>query len=289
MDDPNDFLIRRECYCTQELVNLLISGRAASNVFDGEKRLGDNGNDEYVLTGIPERTDIGFLTILEAQGYTKVGEYYKTPKYPIWVVGSNDHYTVLFSTEDKLVLLSKDEELELGIRRIFNSFDQFETGYLDYKSLPELLQKLRLNKVQTAFVESQLIKNKDSEVFLLQQLINAAMDSIKEFWSCPKCSFANSNEDSRCQTCQTEKESSVFERDNKESSNKEPLKTAELWHYNGMKLPGKNSGKLSELKIYFDHGYNLAQVGDNLRAVIHTKWPDSHVEFIKGTEKEVFI
>lgn len=35
MDDPNGTLIGCHGYCTQEMVNLLLTGCAVSNVFDG--------------------------------------------------------------------------------------------------------------------------------------------------------------------------------------------------------------------------------------------------------------
>jgi hypothetical protein len=44
---------------------VLLVGRASSNVFDGEKDLGDN----YILKGIHKPSEIGFLTLFEAYGY----------------------------------------------------------------------------------------------------------------------------------------------------------------------------------------------------------------------------
>jgi hypothetical protein len=44
---------------------VLLVGRASSNVFDGEKNLGDN----YILKGIHKPSEIGFLTLFEAYGY----------------------------------------------------------------------------------------------------------------------------------------------------------------------------------------------------------------------------
>lgn len=40
-DDPATTLIGRHGYCTQEMVNLLLTGRAVSNVFDGEMNFGE--------------------------------------------------------------------------------------------------------------------------------------------------------------------------------------------------------------------------------------------------------
>ena len=34
--------------------------------------------------------------------FVQVGDYYKTPNYPIWVVGSSSHYTVLFALNENV-------------------------------------------------------------------------------------------------------------------------------------------------------------------------------------------
>ena len=43
------------------------------------------------------QNDIGFLTLFEAFGNVSVGDNYKMPSCPIWVVCSESHYSVLFS------------------------------------------------------------------------------------------------------------------------------------------------------------------------------------------------
>eukprot|EP00494_Astrolonche_serrata_P019194 UN19394 len=61
MDDSEQALVQKFGHCSQELVNLMICGRAVTNVFDKEKKL-DGGLSLY---GIPFQTDIGYLTLLE--------------------------------------------------------------------------------------------------------------------------------------------------------------------------------------------------------------------------------
>ncbi|KAM3573379.1 hypothetical protein VYU27_004620, partial [Nannochloropsis oceanica] len=96
-DDPEQTtLTGRFGHCSQELLNLLLMGRATSNVFDGDKELGDSG---LKLRGVSSRATIGYLTHLEALRYVQVGSHYKTPHVPIWVVGSSSHFTVLFALE----------------------------------------------------------------------------------------------------------------------------------------------------------------------------------------------
>ncbi|KAF4072663.1 hypothetical protein AMELA_G00265570 [Ameiurus melas] len=97
MDVPTSTLIGAHGYCTQELVNLLLCGRAVSNVFDNEMKL-DSGNGNFtLLKGIKERCDFGLLSLYEHYNICKVGSYLKNPRFPIWVVCSESHFSVLFS------------------------------------------------------------------------------------------------------------------------------------------------------------------------------------------------
>ncbi|KAB5567107.1 hypothetical protein PHYPO_G00228960 [Pangasianodon hypophthalmus] len=97
MDVPTSTLIGAHGYCTQELVNLLLCGRAVSNVFDNEMKL-DSGNGNFtLLKGIRERCDIGLLSLYEHYNICNVGSYLKNPRFPIWVVCSESHFSVLFS------------------------------------------------------------------------------------------------------------------------------------------------------------------------------------------------
>lgn len=87
----NGSLIGSHSYCTQEMVNLALIGKAVSNVFDGKKQI-----DQLIMYGIEKKSSIGFLSLFEHHGYIEVGNYYKDPVFPIWVVCSESHYTVLF-------------------------------------------------------------------------------------------------------------------------------------------------------------------------------------------------
>ena len=69
MDDPTAPLIGQFGHCGQELVNLLLTGRATSNVFDGAVPMGDGG---LTLRGVARRSGVGYLTHLEALRYCQV-------------------------------------------------------------------------------------------------------------------------------------------------------------------------------------------------------------------------
>ena len=70
MDDSTATLVGQFGHCNQELLNLLLSGAATSNVFDGTVPMGDTG---LTLRGIPRRSAVGYLTHLEALRYCPVG------------------------------------------------------------------------------------------------------------------------------------------------------------------------------------------------------------------------
>ena len=101
-------------YATQELVNLMLVGRAWSNTIDGTKSFGgaDEGTDKdkdkdkgkemaekkqkesgVVLHGPHRRSSIGFLSLHEHYGSVLVGARLKDPARPVWVISSESHYT----------------------------------------------------------------------------------------------------------------------------------------------------------------------------------------------------
>lgn len=99
-DDPKTaVMIGGHGYCTQELVNLMVFGRAYSNVFDGTKRLGSAKDGWCVLQGAPRRATVGFLSLFEAFKCLEVGSRYKAPLNPVWIVCAESHYSVLFALD----------------------------------------------------------------------------------------------------------------------------------------------------------------------------------------------
>ena len=143
MDDPSSFLVGNFGHSSQELVNLMMIGRAVTNVFDGEKVLGDAADPTaFRLKGIPAQNDIGFLTLLEALRYSTVGEYYKSPRFPIWVVGSSNHYTVMFSLDRRVGALTPKQMKQRAARSAFDEMDPENNGFIPVANLSALLAKL---------------------------------------------------------------------------------------------------------------------------------------------------
>lgn len=108
----------------QEIVNLLLCGQAVPNVFDGRMDLGGG----ICLKGISTSVEVGFLTLLESLNFCKVGQHLKCPKWPIWVVGSDSHYTVLFALDTTVQDENELEERESQIRKAFDAQDQSGGG-----------------------------------------------------------------------------------------------------------------------------------------------------------------
>ncbi|KXJ12642.1 ubiquitin carboxyl-terminal hydrolase MINDY-3 homolog [Exaiptasia diaphana] len=135
MSDPGEPLVDENFgYGSQTLINLLMTGKAVSNVWNLSKAVGG-----LELKGIPKQSEIGFLTILEAHRYCEVGSFLKCPIYPIWLLGSETHITVLFCVDQSLTgIESPKEEAE----RVFKSFDEQENGFIKSDKLLEVMEKL---------------------------------------------------------------------------------------------------------------------------------------------------
>ncbi|KAG6610749.1 FAM188A protein [Phytophthora cinnamomi] len=139
MDDPANTLTGAFGHCTQELLNLLLTGKAVSNVFDGSVPMGDSG---LSLHGVPRRARIGYLTQLEALCYCQVGSYYKSPQFPVWVLGSSSHFSIGFALDARVCEESASAQLFQRVQRVFKTFDPMETGFMEMASLAESLKQL---------------------------------------------------------------------------------------------------------------------------------------------------
>jgi hypothetical protein len=108
MDEWSGSLIGKHSYCTQEMVNLLLYGKAISNLHNGILDLGGQK-----LKGLEEECDIGQLSLFEYYDNMMIGSFGKNPRYPIFVVCSESHYTVLFGTMDSTPGTSTSTKFEL--------------------------------------------------------------------------------------------------------------------------------------------------------------------------------
>ncbi|PHJ24427.1 hypothetical protein CSUI_001726 [Cystoisospora suis] len=168
MDTRDHPLLGVYGHCSQELVNLLLLGMSTSNVFDGTKNLGKilpppQGEEEEesalstasreggdgvhtVLRGIPKRPLVGFLTEMEALRYCEVGSGYKNPFLPVWVLGSGNHYTTLFSRDLLVSYLSPPRLAEMEAQAAFRVVDEENNMYIRSQQLPSLLALLGIEE-----------------------------------------------------------------------------------------------------------------------------------------------
>ncbi|XP_015667888.2 probable ubiquitin carboxyl-terminal hydrolase MINDY-4 [Protobothrops mucrosquamatus] len=109
MDVITNPLIGAHGYCTQELVNLLLTGKAVSNVFNDMMELDSGNGNITVLKGVTGRSDLGLLSLFEHYDVCQVGCYLKTPRFPIWVVCSESHFSVLFCLRKDLLADWREE------------------------------------------------------------------------------------------------------------------------------------------------------------------------------------
>uniref|UniRef100_A0A0D6QZU1 ubiquitinyl hydrolase 1 n=1 Tax=Araucaria cunninghamii TaxID=56994 RepID=A0A0D6QZU1_ARACU len=148
-DDPAPPLVTAPFgHASQEIVNLLLCGHAVSNVFDDRMDLGDG----LCLKGIPTNVEVGFLSLLESLNFCKVGQYLKHPRWPIWVVGSESHYTVLFALDTDVQKENELEDRQSQIRKAFDAHDQSGGGgFISSDALQQLLRDMNINMPRDKF------------------------------------------------------------------------------------------------------------------------------------------
>ncbi|KAJ0400221.1 hypothetical protein ATCC90586_002820 [Pythium insidiosum] len=169
MDDRDGTLTGQFGHCSQELLNLLLTGVASSNVFDGTVPMGDTG---LVLRGVTERPAVGYLTQLEALRYCQVGHYFKSPSFPVWVIGSASHFSVCVGLDiDQLCGESASQLLLQRIQHTFKTFDPMETGFIELSSLRDSLTQLG--------VSHDIISNEYNMAQVASKLENPVLDLPK--------------------------------------------------------------------------------------------------------------
>ncbi|CAL1268517.1 unnamed protein product [Larinioides sclopetarius] len=110
MDSSDNHLIGPDGYCSQEVVNLMLTGRAVPNLFDGIVELNSGGPEITILHGIRGQSKIGLLSLYEYQGICTVGNYYKNPVFPIWIMLADSHFTVLFALSKSILGKRKSKD-----------------------------------------------------------------------------------------------------------------------------------------------------------------------------------
>ncbi|XP_015116758.1 ubiquitin carboxyl-terminal hydrolase MINDY-3 homolog [Diachasma alloeum] len=137
MSDPTEPVIDSIYgYGSQSLINLMLTGRAVSHVWDHDQDIGG-----LQLRGIDKQNTVGFLALLEHLRYCEVGAFLKSPSHPVWVLGSETHLTVLFSTDRRLVTPETPAEYA---RRVFKKYDPEGNNFIPANLLQDVLADLEL-------------------------------------------------------------------------------------------------------------------------------------------------
>lgn len=157
-------LIGAHGYCTQELINLLLTGKAASNVFNDRVELDSGNGNITILKGVSSRSDVGLLSLFEHYEVCQVGCYLKTPKFPIWVICSESHFSVLFC-------LNKDL---LGDWKMERRFDLYY-----YDGLANQQEEIRL----TIDTSQPYIEDKDDLIPPLEHCIRTKWKGAVVNWN----------------------------------------------------------------------------------------------------------
>jgi len=149
---------------SQSLINLLVTGSATQNVFDGIRDLCG-----LQLNGIASQSSVGFLSYLECLRYLEVGKFLKSPVWPVWLLGSETHLTVLFSKDMELV---GPPSMRDKAKEKFSEMDKEGSGFVAVDRLKDLMLGLDLF-AEDPYVE--IMKNKlDSDslgIILLHQFL----------------------------------------------------------------------------------------------------------------------
>ncbi|GFO37797.1 ubiquitin carboxyl-terminal hydrolase mindy-3 [Plakobranchus ocellatus] len=143
---------------SQSLINLLLTSHATTNVWDKDKDISG-----LKLRGIQQQASIGFLTLLEHMRYCEVGWYLKNPVYPIWLLGSETHLTVLFSHVEELVVRDSPA---MNAKHVFSQFDPEGNGFISSSLLQDVMRALDL-VADTEYVEIMITKLDSEELGII--------------------------------------------------------------------------------------------------------------------------
>lgn len=265
-------------HCTQELLNLVLCGVAASQVHDGVVDLGGG----MQLRGVPSRPTIGYLTHMEALRYCAVGSFYKKPELPVWVVGSDSHYTVLYGTDRTINHESLRQAALARAKRAFKELDQQENGFVQVESVPDVLRKLDLELTAEQIAEFLAATEMAGSGIVLWSIFWTTVKPMlvpRLDWNCSKCTFFNAKEATTCEVCTEQRTDDVAVDEGQDEDSDDP-RTFDLVHVNGLisrkqgQLQGPKVAKFKltivsrDLQAPSTHG-----MGEPMEETLHTRWP----------------
>jgi hypothetical protein len=93
MDPSEALLASGNGFCKQELVALLLSGRARAGIHDDSNEVAVS----VLGPGVPCKQEVGLL--VTGDQANMLGEHLRLPALPLWVVLGKAHFSVLFARE----------------------------------------------------------------------------------------------------------------------------------------------------------------------------------------------
>jgi len=302
MDDAESPLVGRFGHCSQELVNLMLTGKAVTNVFDGAKVLGGG----YKLQGIDETSEVGFLTLLEYLRYSKVGDNYKCPHFPVWVIGSESHYTVLFGVDKRIGRMTSKAKKLKAAKTAFLELDPEENGFIRVEQIGALAEKLSLTHIPLERLRDLAdpdgiglcLWNKVVSLVENNDTINAeptpVMRSLQVQWNCAVCTYLNPANVQQCDMCGGSKppppKIQVVAPQPQQVEDEE-VKVCQLFHFNGIDGHGQQEAQCTAVNVtVLDSDFQSPPSHDGkhgLKEVICTRWPSAVVDFPAGQEPKI--
>ncbi|KAG8445289.1 hypothetical protein GDO86_010176 [Hymenochirus boettgeri] len=88
----------------QAVINLMLTGRASPQVFNGDQVFGKKKTEHQVQHGVLTRSDVGYLYwSREEMEQDRLPHMLKTPKFPVWLCNINGTYSVIFGMNASLL------------------------------------------------------------------------------------------------------------------------------------------------------------------------------------------
>lgn len=214
MDDSEAKLTGRFGHCGQEVLNLILTGRGSSQLHDFALQ----HESGLTLHGVYSRPQVGLLTQLETYRLVQVGSFLKNPQFPIWVIASESHFTVLYSEDRNCDVKSSVELVLENAKRVFHTKDVQDNGFVQHADLEAILAELFEGEsgesvrlfIQAKFPGADIVLWTDfwQRVGGLLERGLTLESQLPATWPCLACTFVNAPTAKQCDMCLTAKPAS---------------------------------------------------------------------------------
>eukprot|EP00392_Amoebophrya_sp_AT5.2_P006565 g6577.t1 len=204
------------------------------------------------------KISVGYITELEKLRYVEVGKRYKHPFYPIWVVGSPTHYSILFSNKNaSLGRLSEFEVAKEKVAKAFNnaSLDGGGSGMCMLESLPSVVEEIGREVLADSGSKQQ-----QEAIFAAVQQCSEVVFLLTDLWRVV-CEVAGIVEDQGAAG------------DRRSGTARSSENRFVLYHYDGQEPPKPILRRIVVTKTDIPDYFGGQEDGDDaLIAVLKTRW-----------------